>query len=371
VRRGSPWKRSPGTAGNAVVGSPARSWALVAAGVVALLVILSTSGPNTLPSTLALEGASVWAVRIIGVGLALAGLTVLRPELLAALPVRRLGLLAHLLPTGSESHRGPPRRRAGSTMRTVRTAAVTMGVLAVVALLTRPAPPREDAGPRGPAVSLGWLDVGRPGGGGAEQPSNTRGGSSPLQGRRPQGGREPTPVQGTQAPSEASDGGPLGRLSRSIGPYLGPLLFIMLVAALISRLFARRAEGIVRPEFNLDEPGTPRLSFAALEESLEKVAAEHGDPQDQITAAYHVLLRALATAGAERRPEEGPHEHLFRALGPLGVQPAPLHHLTGLYVLAQFGERAVTDAHRTQAADALRTSLAMLREEHGRREATA
>lgn len=351
--------------------SSARSWPLAAAGLVALLVILSTSGPNTLPATITLEGAWSWAARIVGVGLALAGLAVLRPGLLDSLPTGRLGPLARLLPVERPDDGARPRRGPGSTVATLRTAAVTMGVLAALALLTRPAPPREDAGPGGPAVSLGWLDVGSPGSGGAEEPSRTRGGTSPLQGRRPTGGREPAAVPGTQTPAQASDGGPLGRLGRTIGPYLGPILLIVLVVALISRLFARRAQPAVRPDFSLETPGTPRLSFAALEESLEEVAGEWGDPRDQITAAYRVLLRALAAAGAERRPEEAPHEHLFRALEPLGVRPDPLHRLAGLYVLTQFGDTAVTDAHRTQAADALRASLSMLKERHTARGATA
>lgn len=350
----------------------ARSWPLATAGLVALLVILSTSGPNTLPSTITVEGAWMWAVRLVGAGMGLVGLALLRPELLASLPARRLGPLARLVPT-RDGDDGPPRHRgSGSTTSTLRTVAVTMGLLAALALLTRPAPPREDAGPRGPAVSLGWLDVGRPGSGGAEEPSSTRGGSSPLQGRRPAGGREPAAVPGTQAPQEASEGGPLGRLARSIGPWLGPLLVVLLVVALISRLFARRREEAVRPEFTLEAPGTTRLTFAALEESLEEMTQEWGDPKDQITAAYHVLLRALATAGAARRPQEAPHEHLSRALEPLGVRPGPPHRLAGLYVLTQFGDRAVTDAHRSQAADALRASLAMLKERHAQsREALA
>ncbi len=100
---------------------------------------------------------------------------------------------------------------------------------------------------------------------------------------------------------------------------------------------------------------------AGLEGSLGEFVDPGGDPRRQITAAYRHLLAALAAADAPRRPEEAPHEHLRRALGPLGVRREPLHRLAELYIAAEFGERPITAAHRSAAVRALERGLADLR----------
>jgi hypothetical protein len=62
--------------------------------------------------------------------------------------------------------------------------------------------------------------------------------------------------------------------------------------------------------------------------------------------------------------QEAPYEHLHRVLAPLGIRPGPLHRLAGLYVMAQFSERPVTEEHRAAAALSLEVSLEGLRELH-------
>ncbi|MEJ2677936.1 MAG: DUF4129 domain-containing protein, partial [Gemmatimonadota bacterium] len=59
-----------------------------------------------------------------------------------------------------------------------------------------------------------------------------------------------------------------------------------------------------------------------------------------------------------------PYEHLDRALGPLHVEPGPMHRLAELYVIAQFSEHPVTEAHRATAAEALEASLNGLQAVH-------
>ena len=158
-------------------------------------------------------------------------------------------------------------------------------------------------------------------------------------------------------------------LAGLLGLYLGGLLMaydILLVVIvviglwalgliLMRRLMRRRKQGPIP-----DIPLASEDAQASLEASLGEVIGDSRDPRQAITNAYRRLLIALAAAGAIREPHEAPHEHLHRALGPLGVRPQPLHRLTGLYVLAQFGGCPVTEQHRSVAVDALEVSLADL-----------
>jgi hypothetical protein len=139
-----------------------------------------------------------------------------------------------------------------------------------------------------------------------------------------------------------------------------PLDLLLIVAAVgFFLLLHRRKRGqcVIEPESLIDEEDAE----AALLASLAEVLRDGGDPRKQVTAAYHRLLTALAEVGAPRQVQEAPHEHLYRTLGSLGVRPEPLHRLTGLYVIAQFSERPLSDRHRIAAVEALEVSLASLR----------
>ena len=132
------------------------------------------------------------------------------------------------------------------------------------------------------------------------------------------------------------------------------------MAALLFVLIRRRGQAGAHLS---DLPWGPDEAEAGLVASLAEVSGKGRDPRSQITAAYLSLLSALSEAGAPRQAHEAPHEHLRRTLGPLGVRAGPVHELpTGLYVMAQFSLRPVTDRHRAGAAQALEISLASIRE---------
>lgn len=333
----------PGSeAGDPSAASPDSSPRLLLAvlGVV-VVVTVATTGPDLLPPRVPLEGVWKWTVRIVGAAAAAAGIA---------------GLLAQRRRLTAEGERRPD-----PAVRGLRTAATLMGVLAVVAILTRPAPPREAAGPDAPAPSMGWTDLG--GGGGRESglPSRSRGGTSPITGSRLDGGTLPS--VGPAVTMDGADPGrsPLRQMARS----LTPLLIILLIAALAFRaLMRRRGVRTTRP-IALDEPVAPEAATLGLDSSLACVARAEGAPRGQIAAAYHALLAALTAAGAPREPHEAPHEHLRRALAPLGVRVEPLHRLAALYVMAEFGPSPVTDRHRGEAARALEESLRSLRATRG------
>ncbi len=246
--------------------------------------------------------------------------------------------------------RGPG--RADPTATGLRTAGTIMAAVALLGLFNPP-PPGTDV--RRPGFGFGLIEVspfGREGSGGEGMRSRTRGGVSPIRGEAPDVPEAP-PLPTRAAPPDP------GFARRAAGLLSRIFLFLAIPLAI---LYLMRRTGRRRPEeWEIEPPLQPPDAFAGLSASLEELEADHPQPRGQITRAYARLLESLAAAGAARAPYEAPHEHLYRALSPLGVRPDALHRLAGLYVLAQFGGRPVTDDHRTAAAEALSQSLADLR----------
>ncbi len=318
----------------------------------AVLVVLAVSGEGLVRLPAELTGAWVRVVRLGGAALALLGLAGLLSER------RRLAGVA-------AGGRDP-------TVAALRSAAVIMGVVTLVALLNPPValevpveetlrappPPREQQQERS--------------GGQGEAPPETP----------PQGGMGGIGVRAGPAPSTTfgdaepdspaqDEGEPLWRLARFL-PYLMFLAMVALVYLMSKRERAADEEEEPPP---LDVPPVGRgAAEAGIEASLgEVLAARLGHrPGDQITAAYFRLLHALTEAGGPKRAHEAPHEHLNRVLGPLGVSPEPLHSLAELYVIAQFSRRPIRDADRAAAAGCLESALTSLRSRgHVRVEAPA
>jgi hypothetical protein len=205
--------------------------------------------------------------------------------------------------------------------------------------------PRTEVGPdsaNGEAVASAALlpQAGDPGG---------RGGG---QGQRGRGGRRGEPEDQADNPADIDLGNPLSRLGDTLLMILLFIVAIVVSIALAGRFGARREE-----EAGETAALAAEDAEAMLRASLGAFDYDGDDPRLQITAAYHRLLVALADAGAPREPQEAPHEYLYRALGPLGVRPAPMHRLTELYVIAQFSELPITTDHRADAIAALEEGL--------------
>ena len=325
----------PAADGSGADAGRGRTLALVMVVLAASAVVaIATRDLRLLGAPTTLAPGWTWAVRVLGAAAAAVGLS---------------SLLAQRRSLGGAGVRG-----ADPTVVAVRTAATIMGVLVMAALFAHP-PARRHADGRGGPVSSQRGPHGR-GNAGAEGPPRAAGsisGSSVLPGR-PAQGEEVTGGAMTHQAADGFVGTPLQRLVRSILPFL-----LLLVAVMAFRAMRRGPPTMA--DFQLGLPLDRAEAEAGLSASLDEIARDGLDPRTQITGAYRRLLAALAAAGAQRRPQEAPHEHLHRALGPLGVRPEPLHRLTDLYVLAQFSERPITDAHRAAAARALDASLASLR----------
>lgn len=318
-----------------------RRSAAVLLGVVAAsaVVAIGATGVGLLLPPAELDDGSVRVVRITGALAALAGLV--------ALLVQRRRLR-------SDDRRDPDPAAAGLVA-----AAMTMGLLALVALL---APP---------------VGVGDGVGGGSA--SGTEG--SKVNPEATSTLPPPPPSKTAPVTEGFGDGGDVeepdwqvsqgeggsGLISDDGGLDWGNILLLILLlavgvaVAVTAILGLRGLRARRRQEVPPDVPLGAGDAEAGLRGSFGEVAYEGGDPGQRITVAYHRLLAALTAAGAPRHPHEAPHEHLRRVLGPLGVAPEPMHRLAELFVAAQFSERSITERHRAAAAEALEVSLAGLR----------
>lgn len=277
---------------------------------------------------------------------------------------RGLGALAVMLgviglPIQRTRHRSTGGRRPDRTVAAVLSAATLMGLVTLIALFAPPmivqdssSPPRETQ-PQGTAAS-------------PEAPGETPPPTSAGGGNRGFELDDNPAAAIPSAPNRVAAGGPEAPADgfdwTTLQGWARMILWLLLLA--LAGLGVRAFRG--RPE-RLQEEASPEPLIPAaqaeglLEASLSDVTSTEGHPRQGITAAYRRLLAALTEAGAPRHHYEAPHEHLHRALGPLGVHADPMHQLTELYVLAQFSKREVTDKHRASAAAALQRCLENLR----------
>lgn len=309
----------------------------------AAVVAVSAAGTGALLQPMSLDDAGQRTVRAIGALAVIGGL--------AGLLVQR-------------RREGPVAGdRQDPTVAALLTTATIMGTLAMLALLT-PGLGLADAGDRFAAASPDTTFTasdsargetrtvprpprreGLPGMGGAAR--------GPTRGGAPGGGPVEEPVPESTADDEALR-----------GPVSSLLLAVLLLAAAVIGLLYVRRRLQRAADLPPDGPVAAEDAEASLEASLVEVAYDGPDPRRQITAAYQRLLAALSAAGVPRRPQEAPHEHLERALGPLGIEAAGMHRLAELYVVAQFTNRPVGDRDRAAAAAALEGGLASLRARH-------
>ena len=310
-------------------------WGLVLVALVGVsLVALAASDVQLKQPTVLLEGGWTWAVRVVGAVAAGAGMVVLLRQRRGHGPTGGLG--------------------SDPSVIAFRTAATIMIGLALVAPAARYA---DFAPPSFSAGGFGLIGI---------EPEFSEARSrdlTPVPGEENASLLRGERISGLTGEAVSSSGEDAGTsVARKAAGVLSWLLVLVLGLAVFRLLFRRQRR--LAHERAIATPLEPLKAREAVQASLDEVLPFGRDPGCQITAAYLRLLEALSTAGVPKKSEEAPHEHLVRALGPLGVTPEPLHRLAGLYVLAQFGGHPVTPRHRAAAADALEASLDGLRSAH-------
>ncbi len=199
---------------------------------------------------------------------------------------------------------------------------------------------RDDGGSLGPDVALGGVTIERDDG---SRVAVQRGA-----------------VLEVPAPLEADAPDPADGLDAILAVLLG-CFALLAFAPPVVRLSDRARIAVIVDDEPIDEPPPPPTTIeAGLAGVLRSMLADP-DPRTSVIGAYARLLTALAEAGFPRREEEGPHEHLWRCLGPLGVRRQPVHRLAELFVRARFTPHPVTEDHRQAAISALADAVADLR----------
>lgn len=303
---------------------------------VSAVVALAAPGIGLLRNPLASGDGWLRAIRIAGVLAAAAGAAGLVAQRRRLLSVR-------------DRHYDP-------AVAALATAGTIMGILALLAFLA-PAV-REEAPASATAAARPGSGSGTQGSAESTSPASGIGGGFGAGVSAPRGGSQPG-QPGSRDTTAASGERPGSNGLRRVGTIL--LLVLLVATVVICLRILSRGPRPSRGTLLSDVSIAAADAEAGLEASLGAVTYEGHDPREQITAAYHRLLAALAAAGVPRLAHEAPHEHLHRALAPLGVSAEPMHRLTALYVIAQFSEQPVTEHHRAAAAEALERALAALR----------
>lgn len=165
------------------------------------------------------------------------------------------------------------------------------------------------------------------------------------------------------APIDPDEPDPADPRDAVLAMFLG-LFALLAFAPPLVRFGERHPVPLLDDPEPLDEDDADVVVPVSMEEGLAQVLRSmlaDPDPRTSVIGAYARLLTAIAEAGFPRRAEEGPHEHLWRTLGPLGVRRQPVHRLAELFVRARFTPLPVTDEDRQAAIGALADAVADLR----------
>ena len=179
---------------------------------------------------------------------------------------------------------------------------------------------------------------------------------SPTSPAAPDG--QPQPAAPAQPSQPSSD------TFRALAGATGVLLVLTVVATVITAVRQRSTlPGVVmtgRPEAT--ETAGPEPLAVAAERGLAEVANPALEPRAAIIACYAAMEEALAAApGAAPQASDTPSEVLARAVGNRTISTGAAAALVDLFAEARFSRHTMTEGHRDDAEQALRSVLGELR----------
>jgi hypothetical protein len=166
--------------------------------------------------------------------------------------------------------------------------------------------------------------------------------------------RVPPPQQPPRKPPIGGRvGGAGGGFHIPLGPILYALLVLALVAAVVFSIWwaARQRRSVALPARIEDEVDSEELREAV--ESGRAALAMLDDARDAIIACYLAMERSLADRGAARGAADTPDELLARAVAAGVVRGAAARRLTALFYEARFSSHPLGREQRDAAAQAL------------------
>jgi hypothetical protein len=106
----------------------------------------------------------------------------------------------------------------------------------------------------------------------------------------------------------------------------------------------------------------PEPLLVAAERGLAEVANPAREPREAIIACYAAMEEALAAApGSAPQASDTPSEVLARAVGNRTISTGAAAALVDLFAEARFSRHTMTEGHRDDAEQALRSVLGELR----------
>jgi hypothetical protein len=146
----------------------------------------------------------------------------------------------------------------------------------------------------------------------------------------------------------------VGILLLAVAALVGYLLYRLIRVLLRTGPFEVRREPVATKARVEVRPVEAADVDSAIQEGIEELDADDGDPRRAVIACWLRLERLAAAAGARRSPSDTPAELVAHMLAQSAVSPQVLERLASLYRRARYAPAEVSEDMRADALETLR-----------------